>query len=184
MGKFSSEKIKECADWVRENGLIDYGGASAMAFRKAMDISAQTLSRWNQRSEFRDAIEKAKQEFADRLEHELVKSLAKVARGYKYDKKKTEYGERDGKPYIKKQSVETMEVQPNVGAAIFLLSNIAPDRWANKLQTDVNAKVVGRGDYNVKYDMSAIPDDVLFDIADKLQDARAKTLKNEKEGED
>ena len=65
MGKFSSEKIKECADWVRENGLIDNGGASVKAFRKAMDISAQTLSRWNKRSEFSDAIEKAKQEFAD-----------------------------------------------------------------------------------------------------------------------
>lgn len=183
MGKFSSEKIKECADWVREHGLIENGGASAMAFREAMDISAQTLSRWNKRSEFSDAIKKAKQEFADGLEHDLVKSLVKVALGYNYDKKKTEDGERDGKTY-KKQSAETVEVPPNVGAAIFLLTNIAPDRWTNKLQTDVNAKVVGRGDYNVKYDMSAIPDDVLFDIADKLQDARTKMLKNEKEGED
>ena len=32
-------------------------------------------------------------------------------------------------------------MQPNVGAAIFLLTNIAPERWKNRQQQSVEASV-------------------------------------------
>ena len=28
MAKYNKDMIQSCADWVRENGLIDYGGAT------------------------------------------------------------------------------------------------------------------------------------------------------------
>ena len=62
-------------------------------------------------------------------------SLAKSAKGYSYVKRKTEYtSDKNGNPVIKKQTTEDVDVQPNVGAAIFLLTNIAPERWQNKIQ--------------------------------------------------
>lgn len=32
MGKYCAEMVKRCADWVRENGLIDDGGAKITDF--------------------------------------------------------------------------------------------------------------------------------------------------------
>ena len=32
MAKYSKEMITACADWVRENGLMDYGGATLTDF--------------------------------------------------------------------------------------------------------------------------------------------------------
>lgn len=133
--KISEELINDITWWVRENGLKDNGGATITSLCDTFGISKMTFSRWMKNKTFANAINSAKQYFVDNLERDLVASLAKAAKGYSYVKRKTEYtSDKYGNPVIKKQTTEDVDVQPNVGAAIFLLTNIAPERWQNKVQ--------------------------------------------------
>ena len=142
--KYSKEKIRECVDWVRENGLMDYGGAKLSEFCRAMCIDNKTYYGWMRNSDFSEAIKKAKEDFKKNIQMEIEKSLAKVARGYSWEQTTTEYeNDGTGKAKIKKQIRRTIEVEPNVGAAIFILTNIDPDKWKNKQVQDLNAKVTG-----------------------------------------
>lgn len=139
MAKYNKDMIQACADWVRENGLIDYGGATLRDFCKAMSIDNMSYYNWMKRSEFSEAIKKAKEEFRGTIEKDIVQSLANSAKGYEYTQTTTEYTDVNGKPSIKKQVKKNIRVEPNVGAAIFLLTNIAPQRWKNRqdIKTDI-----------------------------------------------
>ena len=133
--KLNDDLINDITRWVRENGHKDKGGATITSLCRHFGIAEMTFGRWMKRKDFAEAINSAKQYFADNLERDLVASLAKSAKGYNYVKRKTEYtSDKNGNPVIKKQTTEDVDVQPNVGAAIFLLTNIAPDRWQNKIQ--------------------------------------------------
>lgn len=140
MAKYNKDMVQACADWVRRNGLIDFGGATLTDFCKAMGIEDQTYYRWLDKVEFVEAIKKAKEAFRSTLENDIVKSLANSAKGYEYEQYTTEYTDVNGKPKIKKQVKKNIRVEPNVGAAIFLLTNIAPDRWKNKQDSNVSVK--------------------------------------------
>lgn len=140
MAKYNKDMVQACADWVRKNGLIDFGGATLTDFCKAMGIEDQTYYRWLDKVEFVEAIKKAKEAFRSTLENDIVKSLANSAKGYEYEQYTTEYTDVNGKPKIKKQVKKNIRVEPNVGAAIFLLTNIAPDRWKNKQDSNVSVK--------------------------------------------
>ena len=142
MGKYNKQMVQACADWVRENGLIDFGGATLTDFCKAMNIDNMSYYRWLSKSEFAEAIKKAKEMFRENLEKDIVKSLANAARGYEYDQVTTEYTDVNGKPRIKKQVKKNVRVEPNVGAAIFLLTNLAPERWKNRQQQEVKVSDV------------------------------------------
>lgn len=129
--------IRECADWVRLNGLMEYGGARLKDFCTHFSIDVQTYYNWMKKSDFSNAIKKAKKDFKGNIERDIVVSLAKAAKGYDVDEVKTEYQDINGSPHIKKQTKTKKHITPNVGAAIFLLTNIAPDRWKNKQNMDV-----------------------------------------------
>ena len=144
MAKYNKDMIQACADWVRENGLIDYGGATLRDFCRAMGIDDMSYYNWMKRSEFSEAIKKAKEAFRESLEKDIVQSLANAAKGYEYTQTTTEYTDVNGKPSIKKQVKKNIRVEPNVGAAIFLLTNIAPERWKNK--QDNNVKIEDEGE--------------------------------------
>lgn len=137
MAKYSKDMVQACADWVRENGLIDFGGATLTDFCKAMGIDDMSYYNWMKRTEFSEAIKNAKESFRESLEKDIVKSLANAAKGYEYDQVTTEYTDVNGKPRIKKQVKRNVRVEPNVGAAIFLLTNLAPERWKNRQQQEV-----------------------------------------------
>ena len=137
MAKYNKDMVQACADWVRENGLIDYGGATLRDFCRAMGIDDMSYYNWMKRSEFSEAIKKAKEAFRESLEKDIVQSLATAAKGYEYTQTTTEYTDVNGKPSIKKQVKKNIRVEPNVGAAIFLLTNLAPERWKNRQQQEV-----------------------------------------------
>lgn len=140
--------VQACADWVRENGLIDYGGATLTDFCRAMGIDDMSYYNWMKRSEFSESIKKAKEAFRESLEKDIVKSLANAAKGYEYTQTTTEYTDVNGKPSIKKQVKKNIRIEPNVAASIFLLTNISPERWKNRQdsKTDVttNGKDIGQ----------------------------------------
>lgn len=138
MAYFNKEKIQECADWVRENGLMEYGGAKLKEFCSYFHIDDMTYYKWMEKSDFSDAIKKAKKDFKNNIEHDIVVSLAKAAKGYEYEEVRTEYQNVNGKPRIKRQTKTKKNVEPNVGAGIFLLTNISPERWKNRQNQDID----------------------------------------------
>lgn len=142
MAKYNKEIVKEMSDWVREHGLIDYGGARLGEFCKHFNVDDMTFYRWMKQSEFSEAIKKAKEDFKNNLEKDIVFSLSKAAKGYDYEQVTTEGREVEdgGKKKFKavKQVRKTVHVECNVGAAIFLLTNIAPDKWQNKQKQEVS----------------------------------------------
>ena len=143
MAKYNKEIVREMCDWVRENGLIDYGGAKLGDFLLGFGIDQRTYYRWLNYTEFAEAIKKAKEKFKDSLETDIVKSLANAAKGYEYTQTQTEYKDMNGLPKIVKQTKKNIRVEPNVGAAIFLLTNIAPERWKNKRDNTVDIRTDG-----------------------------------------
>lgn len=146
MAKYCEEKIQECAKWVEENGLMEYGGAMLKDFAEAMGITQETYFQWMKQSEFSEAIKNAKAKFKDGLERKLVVSLAKAATGYEYEEVQRE-GTADNLKKIRKTK---KYVQPNIGAGIFLLTNIAPERWKNKISNDIRGEVKTGLTFNVK----------------------------------
>lgn len=150
--KYNEAKIKECADWVEIHGLMDYGGAMLKDFCEAMDISQELYYQWMEKIEFLEAIRKAKQTFKDSLEKRIVDSLANSALGYEAEEVRSEYSSDliTGKPKLKKQTRTKKHIQPNTGAAIFLLTNITPERWKNKLNTEHSGDVDTRVHFTVE----------------------------------
>ena len=139
--KYSEEMVKRCAEWVSEYGLIECGGASLISYCAAMAIDTETHRRWLNKAEYAEAIKNARQEFRDRLEKNIVTSMAQAATGYDYNESTTEYVNIDGTKVIKKQTVTKKRVQANVAAGIFLLTNIAPERWKNKQNTEHTGQI-------------------------------------------
>ena len=139
--KYNIEKVKKCADWVRENGLMGHGGATLVQFCKAMDISQETYYQWMGKSEFSEAIKRAQGIFLEALEREIVKSLYKSACGYEYEERAEEYVTRDGEEVLKKRTVTTKRTHPNVTAGIFLLTNLAPDRWKSRQSNEHTGQI-------------------------------------------
>lgn len=126
--KYSQELITEMGQWVAENGLMEYGGAKLLDFLAHFCIDDVTYYNWMRKSEFSEIIKKAKAVFKSGLERDIVKSMAKSAKGYEYVQTSKEY--KDGKEV--KRTTKTVTVEPNVAAGIFLLTNLAPERWQNK----------------------------------------------------
>jgi len=81
MAKFNEETIQKCVDWVCENGLIDYGGAKLIDFCNVMGIVNSTYYRCIENETFWNAIKKAKEDFKNGLERNVVSSLARSAIG-------------------------------------------------------------------------------------------------------
>ena len=149
--KFCKAKIQECVEWVEQNGLYPQRcGASIKQFCEAMGIGFDTFQRWNQNANFANAISRAREVFKQRTVQEVSNALVKAAKGYEFSKTKneskpeviTEYDPKTGKkvrsyPTGKlipiRSTREVIYVEPNVHAACFLLTNMDPDNWKNKV---------------------------------------------------
>lgn len=153
--KYKPKKIKQCADWVRVNGLYpQQGGAPIKQFCEAMGIRFDTYQAWMKKEEFVEAIEKAKADFRQETTAELVNALKRRALGFEYTIEKKEgraqvikeYDPITGKKvkeYTTEKVVthkvvrEEVHVSPDTGAAIFLLTNVDPDNWKNRQNKDM-----------------------------------------------
>lgn len=157
--KYCKELTAEMEKWVSENGLMEYGGAKLSDFLKHFGINHDTYYEWMNKPEFSDAIKRAKAMFKSGLERDVVKSLANIAKGYEYTQTTKEY--KDAKEV--KRTVKNIKVEPNVAAGIFILTNIAPEKWKNRQQV---GNVGGNGD--------AIRVEVSGDGAQAVKEAIAK----------
>lgn len=121
---------------MRQHGLIDYGGGQLQDFIKVLGIDDKTYRRWMiEKEEFKTAIERAKDDYKKTLTHDLHETLAMAAKGYEKEVTETEYRPNpkdDSKPIITKMKRKRLIFEPNVGAAIFLITNLDPEHYQNR----------------------------------------------------
>lgn len=173
MAKYRKELVDDMVEWVRENGLIDYGGAKLGDFCSHFGIDNVTYYNWMKKSEFSEAIKKAKEDFKKSLETDIVKSMANAAKGYEYIQTITEFKDVGARRVPVKQTQKNIRVEPNIGAGIFLLTNIAPERWKNRQKNEVdvyNQPPKEESSSGINYDISAVPKDELIRIAGMIQE--------------
>jgi hypothetical protein len=134
--KYSLALVKTAEEWVRQHGLIDYGGGQLQDFIKVLGIDDKTYRRWMiEKEEFKTAIERAKDDYKKTLTHDLHETLAMAAKGYEKEVTETEYRPNpkdDSKPIITKMKRKRLIFEPNVGAAIFLITNLDPEHYQNR----------------------------------------------------
>ncbi len=142
--KLTNKIIQQTEEWISANGLMDYGGAKLGEFIKTIGISYKSYYRWmGDYPEFKAAIESGKAEFKARLTTDLAASLAMVAKGYEREETEKEFKPNPKNP---KEPIQTkfkkkkVWYQPNVGAAIFLLTNLDPEHYQNKQNGEIILK--------------------------------------------
>lgn len=157
--KYTPQRIELAVKWVEQNGLYPQPcGASVKDFCKALDISWDTFKDWNGRPDFSDAINRAREIFAQRTIVEVSNALVKAAKGVDFTKVKeeakaekvVEYDPKTGKKvreYVGelktvKATRETFYYPPDTKAAVFVLTNLQPDKWKQKQETTVQAEGV------------------------------------------
>lgn len=146
-GKYKdSETIKKVID-----ALSD--GETAKRACQIADISEQTYYRWMKEDcEFCELVKKAKEEAEENRIAQLEASLFKRATGFKVKETRSELAANPmgGSPIIVKQTITEKEFAPDTGAIIFALTNKAPERWKNKLNTEHSGMVEGGMTFVVK----------------------------------
>lgn len=135
MTKYSKDKRDEIAKYIRD------GMTAKKAARKA-GISIDTYHQWKRtKPEFLNAIKKSvddrvKESFEQARENstEIVGTLYDLATGKaKRVKTVTKYApDPHGTPVIVEQTTTEETLQANVGAAIFILTNVDSEHWKNR----------------------------------------------------
>lgn len=174
--KYNKTTVAQICAYIME------GDSQKIAAQKA-GVSKSQFHEWKKsKPEFADALKKAKDEFLSGIVNKLEASLWKRATGYDVTETDTEYvSDADGSPKIKYQRKKTKHVAPDTGALVFALTNLCPERWVNKQRTEVQ-----EGKHTdteaARYSFEDLPDELLYQIADKMQEAEFKKLKEEKNG--
>lgn len=140
--KYNAAKIAECVAWVEKNGLHPQPcGAMVKEFCEAMGISFETYSKWCKKTEFAEALTRAREVFRVQTVREVENSLARAARGAEYSIVTEErHRDKDGNLVTTKATRKTFHEAPNVEAAKFLLTNMAGEDWRLKQEQTIKAE--------------------------------------------
>lgn len=140
MAKYNKRIVKRITD------LIKADSYTISEICSLSGIDEATYYRWkNDKSDFCEAVEKARDQFDEFLVKEAKNSLRKLVNGYEVEEKKTIYeplnkNDPDAKPRIKEQTITKKHIQPNVAATIFLLTNKAPEEYKNRQFSELVGK--------------------------------------------
>lgn len=171
MTKYCKETKEKICNYIRE------GDSQKLACNK-VGIGTTAFHDWvNKDAEFAKDVKKAKEDFQAAIVGKLEASLWKRAIGYEVTETETEYvSDMQGNPIrIKSQKTKIKHIQPEVGALIFALTNVAPDKWVNRQRVD-NTILTKEKKEEQTYHFEDLPDDLLFNLADKLQDAEKERV--------
>lgn len=136
MARYSKEIVQRITE------LLSSDSYTIAEICKEVGIAESTYHDWkSKKTEFSEAIKKAQDIFDERCTVEAKKSLMKLVAGYSVDETKTVYVDsKEGRPRIKEQTVTKKHIQPNLGAAIFILTNKDPENWKNRQNNEVTGK--------------------------------------------
>lgn len=170
MSKYTKDTVAKICAALRE------GDPMKLACIKA-GISDETYRRWKKKKvDFVEAIKAAKDDFQANILKDLEATLWKRAKGYVVEDMDTEL--IDGK--IRLQKKKQKNVPPDTGALIFALTNVAPEKWVNRQKIDTHEVKEIKAEQQDYY-FEDLPEDMLCDLADRLQNARYDRLKQQRE---
>jgi hypothetical protein len=117
-------------------------GRTNAQIAKLMGITYTTLKVWMKESEpIKEALETGKEELCDKI----AGAMARRSFGYNYEEVKTTIvGDvRKGSKVVENQQTVRIEKTtkhqpPDVGAQIFILTNLDPDNWKNRRNNDTD----------------------------------------------
>lgn len=177
MAKYNKQTVEAICAFIRD------GDSQRLACKKA-GIGESTFFDWVKlKPEFSDKIKKAKEEFQATITGKLEATLWKKAMGYEVTETETEYvTDKEGNQKVKSQKIKVKHIQPDTGALIFALTNVAPEKWVNKQKVETQ-ETKAPADQTHEYHFEDLPDDVLFGMADKLQAGEYDRIQAEKQGE-
>ena len=119
---------------------LEKGATQKEAAEKA-GINIDTFYEWmKSKTEFSDAVRRAKENARLNAVASVERSLLELAQGFEYEEVRTEYesqlNQKTGKyePTIKKQVRTKKRVVPQTEAIKFYLSNKAPEEWKNRIE--------------------------------------------------
>lgn len=133
-------------DGITVNSIIEAlkEGENAKTACEMAGIVEDTYYRWlKEHTEFYESVKKAKEYANEQRLEKLEASLYKRATGYVTKEKRTDLMPNPvgGNPIIVKQVVTEKEVPADTAALIFALSNLSPERWKNKMNTEHSGQV-------------------------------------------
>ncbi|PKO97260.1 MAG: hypothetical protein CVU12_01395 [Bacteroidetes bacterium HGW-Bacteroidetes-7] len=140
MAKYSKKIVKRITDLIKKD---TYTIAEICSMS---GIHPDTYYDWMRtKSEFSEAITRAREEFRKSTLVECEKSLIKLIKGYDYEERKTVYIDSRGpegvsKPKIKEQTTTKKHVSPSLGAIIHFQTNHDPKNWNNRQYVEVAGK--------------------------------------------
>lgn len=124
--KLTKALLTDAEAWVEEHGLHPQRfGATVVEFCKAMDISAKSYERYQANDEFVAALTRARKVFEQRKVKVGEEALLEAATG-----KAIKAIKDDG---------TIVYYAPDTKAVIFMLTNMASDKWKDKQTTDVTS---------------------------------------------
>lgn len=143
--KYNAKLVAEMVKLVEEKGLKDYRGMKLQDFAQFFGIDPSTFYLWLKTKEgFSDKIEAAKEVYKHNRTRKLILTLEDAAEGG-YREESTETTKyrpnprNPAEPTIAEMTkVKTKKyVKPDVAAAIFLLTNLDPEHFQNRRNSDV-----------------------------------------------
>lgn len=132
MAKYGKEIVERICNNIRDGDTQKDAAARE-------GVAESTLYDWlANKVEFMEAVKKAKEDFQKTIVGKLEKSLYKKALGYSETETEEEYYfTKDGARITTKGKKKTKHIQPDTGALIFALTNLAPDKWKNKQKQEI-----------------------------------------------
>lgn len=140
MAKYNKKIIKKIADLIKKDSY------TVAEICSQSGIHPDTYYEWMRtKSEFSEAVTRAREEFRQSTLAECEKSLVKLIRGYDYEEKKVVYDDskdREGnsKPKVKEQITTRKHVPPVLPAIVHYQANNDPANWSNRQYVEVAGK--------------------------------------------
>lgn len=128
--------------WITREGLLKIegwarDGLSKEQIAKNIGCSRDTLNEWQKKfSDISDALKRGREVVVREVENALIKR----AKGYDVEETVEEirFNKETGRNELTVVKRTTKHISPDTGAAAFVLKNMAPDRWADKHEVEVN----------------------------------------------
>lgn len=160
-GRYTAEIKKEIFECLR-TGMTDKQTCAKV------HINPDTFYTWlAKKNDFSELVKTAKEDFRSGMVKKLEDSLYRKAIGYDAEETETEYTfTKDGNPVAKKKTRKNKHIQPDTGAIIFALTNLAPEEWKNKQFQQIDGNVKTESDTQVS--LANVPDELLAEVISKI----------------
>jgi len=136
MAKYSEEMTNRICSFIEKDSY------TIAEICKIVGINECTYYDWcNSKSEFSNAVKKARDKFDETMAVEAVRSLRKLVQGYEAEEVRTTYYvNKENEEVVRDRVVTRKHYQPSVPAVIFSLTNRDSENWKNRQNTEITGK--------------------------------------------